>query len=475
MNFQSFGFLAFFLATLAVTLLAARRSQRLAEWSMLIASVSAYCYVEPRAAALMLLSTFITFCSVRFFEWAPHRRRVYAFAVTWQMLVLVWFKYMNFILTTADQATVTHSFIPLGISFFTFQQVWYLKECYEGSFQRVEGRRFFLTSFFYPSVTSGPILHPASVLPQFETTAFRPGWEDAAAGLYAIAVGLGKKVLLADNIAVFVNKGWECLPELTVAESWCVILGYTLQLYFDFSGYCDIATGFARCMGIRLPMNFNSPYRAISFDDFWRRWHITLTNFLRECVYIPLGGNRKGALRTYLNLVLVFLVSGIWHGAGWTFIVWGLLHGVIRVIERMVGEKNLAKIPVILRRVLTFVMVNVTWVFFRAPNLNAAMQMLKTAWGLPTRLPGNLLGADMLATEQRALLYLFPHMEEIWGSAVILAFLLVGLVVTQLRHNCQRQLKHFYPTWQKTVITVVLLTLSLLSFTGVSTFLYVNF
>ncbi len=176
MNFQSFGFLAFFLASLLVTLLAARRSQRHAEWSMLLFSFAAYCYVEPKAAALMLLSCCITFCSVRFFEWAPHRKRVYAFAVCWQILVLVWFKYMNFFLTTADQQTLTHSFIPLGISFFTFQQIWYLKECYEGGFTRVEGRQFLLVSFFFPTVSSGPILHPRSVLPQMETTAFRPEW-----------------------------------------------------------------------------------------------------------------------------------------------------------------------------------------------------------------------------------------------------------------------------------------------------------
>ena len=476
MNFQSFGFLAFFLASLLVTLLAQRRSQRHAEWSMLLFSLGAYCYVEPRAAALMLLSCAVTFCSVRFFEWAPHRRRVYAFAVFWQILVLVWFKYMNFFLSTADRQTLTHSFIPLGISFFTFQQIWYLKECYEGAFTRVEGRQFLLVSFFYPSVSSGPILHPQSVLPQLEeSNVFRPTWDDAAAGLYIIAVGLGKKVLLADNIAVFVNKGWANLEALTVSESWCVILGFTLQLYFDFSGYCDIATGFARCMGIRLPMNFNSPYRAISLNDFWKRWHITLTTFLRECVYIPLGGNRKGKLRTYLNLAAVFLISGIWHGAGWTFIVWGAIHAAVMVIERLIGEGRLQKLPKLLRRVLTFALVNVTWVFFRAPDLASAMQMLKTACGLPVYLPAAWLGEGMLSMEQRALVYLFPQVEAIWGSAVILFFLLVGLFVVMVRGNAQRKVKHFHPTWKKTVLTAALLTLSLLSFTGVSTFLYVNF
>lgn len=473
MNFQSFGFLGFFLLSLTVTVLAARKSQRLAEWSMLLFSFGAYVYLEPRAALLMLVSTCITFCCVRFFEWAPKRRKVYAVAVIWHMAVLVWFKYMNFILATADKEAVTHSFIPVGISFFTFQQIWYLKECYEGQFRRVEPRQFVLASFFYPTISSGPILRPEN-LSQFGT-AFRPTWEDVGAGLYAIAVGLGKKVLLADNMAYFVNKGWQFLGDLTVAESWCVILGYTLQLYFDFSGYCDIASGFARCMGIRLPINFDSPYRALSVTHFWKGWHITLTTFLRECIYFPLGGNRAGKGRTYFNLLIVFLVSGLWHGAGWTFLVWGLGHGAIMVIERIISEKRLAKIPKLIRWVFTFFFVNVLWVFFRAPSVAAAMELLRTACALPLYLPASWLGEGMLFTELEAIAFFLPEVRELWGSVVSLAFLAVGFIVALLPGNCQRALQEFKPTFLKTLLTAVLLALALFSFTGVSTFIYSNF
>lgn len=473
MNFQSFGFLAFFLLSLGATVLAARRSQRLAEWCMLLCSLGAYVMLEPRAAVLLLASTCVTFCAVRFFEWAPRRRRLYILAVGWHVLVLVWFKYMNFILTTAEQETVTHSFIPVGISFFTFQQIWYLKECYEGRFQRVEPRQFVLASVFYPTISSGPILRPED-LSQFGT-AFHPTWEDLGAGLYAMAVGFGKKVLLADNMALFVNKGWEFLPDLTVAEAWCVILGYTLQLYFDFSGYCDIASGFARCMGIRLPMNFDSPYRALSVTRFWKGWHITLTTFLRECVYIPLGGNRRGTARTYLNLVIVFLISGLWHGAGWTFLVWGLGHGLIMVIERIAGEKRLAKLPKGLRWIVTFFFVNVLWVFFRAPSVGEALALLKTACALPLYLPASWLGEGMFYTELEAAAFFFPALRELWGTLVPLALLGIGLVVSLLPGNCQRDLRDFRPTVWKTLLTAVLLTAALFSFTGVSTFIYSNF
>lgn len=473
MNFQSFGFLAFFLISLGVTLLAARRSQRLAEWCMLLFSLGAYVLLEPKAALLLVISTCISFCAVRFFEWAPRRRRLYVLAVGWHVLVLVWFKYMNFILTTAEQETVTHSFIPVGISFFTFQQIWYLKECYEGRFRRVEPRQFMLASLFYPTISSGPILRPGD-LDQFGR-AFHPSWEDLSAGLYAMAIGFGKKVLLADHMAEFVNKGWQFLPDLTVAEAWCVILGYTLQLYFDFSGYCDIASGFARCMGIRLPMNFDSPYRALSVTRFWKGWHMTLTTFLRECVYFPLGGSRKGTARTYLNLIIVFLISGLWHGAGWTFLLWGAGHGLIMVIERIVGEKRLARLPRLLRWAVTFFFINVLWVFFRAPSVEEALALLKTACALPLYLPASWLGEGMLYTELEAAAFLLPAVRELWGTLVPLVLLGIGLLLSLLPVNCQRQLKDFKPTVWKTVVTAVLLTAALFSFTGVSTFIYSNF
>ncbi|MGM9619150.1 MAG: MBOAT family O-acyltransferase [Oscillospiraceae bacterium] len=473
MNFQSYGFLAFFLLSLGLTLPLGRREGRKAEWMMLLCSLAAYVFCQPRGALLLVAGTLITFCAVRFFEWAPKRSAVYAAAVIWHVLVLLWCRYAPGLLGAAAESV--GSFVPIGVSFFTFQQIWYLKECYEGSFRRVELRQFALASFFYPTVSSGPILRPGSFLPQLNTTAFRPTWEDAAAGLYAIAVGLGKKVLLADAIAQFVDKGWQYLPSLTVAESWCVILGYTLQLYFDFSGYCDIASGFARCMGIRLPKNFDSPYRALSISEFWKRWHITLTTFLRECVYFPLGGSRRGRKRACLNILLVFLISGLWHGAGWTFLIWGLLHGALMVLERLLGTERLEKIPKAIRWLGTFFLVNVAWVFFRAPSAAEALQMLGTACALPLYLPAEWLGHDMLYTELEAVAFFFPAVRELWGSLVPLGYLGAGLLVALLPGNCQRTLENFRPTVWKTLLTAVLLTMSLLSFTGVSTFIYSNF
>ncbi|MGM9661966.1 MAG: MBOAT family O-acyltransferase [Oscillospiraceae bacterium] len=473
MNFQSYGFLLFFLLSLGVTLLLGRKDRRKAEWAMLLCSLAAYAFCQPQGMLLLLFSTLVTFCAVRFFEWAPRRSTVYAAAVGWHILVLLWCKYAPWAL--GGTGVELGSFVPIGVSFFTFQQIWYLKECYEGSFQRVGLRQFALASFFYPTVSSGPILRPGSFLPQLNTTAFRPTWEDAGAGLYAIAVGLGKKVLLADAMAQFVDKGWQMLPELTAAESWCVILGYTLQLYFDFSGYCDMASGFARCMGIRLPKNFDSPYRALSISEFWKRWHITLTTFLRECVYFPLGGSRRGRRRTCLNILLVFLISGLWHGAGWTFLIWGLLHGLLMVLERLLGQERLDKVPKPLRWVGTFFLVNVAWVFFRAPSAAEALQLLRSAFSLPLGLPAAWLGEGMLSTELEAAAFFFPAVRELWGTLAPLGYLALGLLAALLPGNTQRELENFRPTVWKTLLTGALLTLSLFSFSGVSTFLYSNF
>ena len=265
-------------------------------------------------------------------------------------------------------------FVPLGISFFTFQQIWYLREVYAGTFSQVPTPAEYLTySFFFPTVSSGPILKPQNFFPQLREAAPQP--RDTAAGLYAIGLGLAKKVLLADNLGVLVNNGWGNLSGLTATTAWCVILGYTLQLYFDFSGYCDIASGCARLLGLRLPINFDSPYRSLSVTEFWKRWHMTLTAFLREHVYFPLGGSRRGTGRTYLNILLVYLVSGIWHGAGWTFILWGMLHGLAQVAERLWGKGRDA-LPKWLRWAMTFLFVNIAWVFFRAPSLFGAWQIL---------------------------------------------------------------------------------------------------
>ena len=338
----------------------------------------------------------------------------------------------------------TDAFVPLGISFFTFQQIWYLREVYAGTFSQVPTPAEYLTySFFFPTVSSGPILKPGNFFPQLRETSPLP--QDTAAGLYAIGLGLAKKVLLADNLGVLVNNGWGSLSELTALTAWCVILGYTLQLYFDFSGYCDLTAGCARLLGLRLPINFDSPYRSLSVAEFWKRWHMTLTAFLRENVYFPLGGSRKGRGRTYLNILVVYLVSGIWHGAGWTFILWGLLHGLAQVLERLWGKRRDA-LPRWVRWAMTFLFINLAWVFFRAPDVSSALLLLKTAvtggmGGIRLWLVNGLFRREVSALE-----LLLPVIGPYTAYLRVALILGIGLLAALWPRNVIRQMDTFVPT-----------------------------
>ena len=469
MNVQSLAFLAF----LAVTVCVFRPAgPRLRVWVLLTAGLVFYLWNGTPAAwwgcGLLLLSSAVSLLAAETLR-RTHRKGIFLAAVCYHIAVLCAFKYTGFLTGGAVRAP----FVPLGISFFTFQQIWYLHEVYTGAFSTVPSPQEYLTfSFFFPNVSSGPILRPQNFFPQLREA--HPQSRDTAAGLYALCLGLAKKVLLADNLAILVGNGWDNLEQLTALTAWCVILGYTLQLYFDFSGYCDIAAGCARLLGIRLPINFDSPYRSLSVTEFWKRWHMTLTSFLRENVYFPLGGSRKGSLRTCLNILLVYLVSGIWHGAGWTFILWGMLHGLAQVAERLWGSRRDA-LPNWLRWGITFLFVNLAWVFFRAPDLSSAFALLKTA---VTGGPGGIrlwLVKGLFAREISALLILFPGMEPFTVYLRVGAVLGIGLLAALWPRNVIRQMDDFRPNRRSCLYASLLAVWSILSFTGVVTFIYSNF
>ena len=367
-------------------------------------------------------------------------------------------------------------FVPLGLSFFTFQQLWYLKECRTGETTPVRSLPdYLLYSFFFPSLTSGPILEPNGFFPQLSGERFlRPDDRDSAAGLYALGCGLCKKMLLADPLGVVVANGWGNIENLSAPAAWAVILGYTLQLYFDFSGYCDMAAGCARLLGLRLPVNFDSPYRALSVTEFWKRWHITLTTFLRECVYFPLGGSRKGPGRTYLNILLVFLLSGFWHGAGWTFLLWGALHGLAQVTERLWGGRR-DRLPAFLRWALTFAFVNLAWVFFRAPDVPSALALLRQALTGGILKPEDWLVDNLFRREGAAVAILLPALEP-WLNRLKLGLLfLAGTVAALLPGNTIRRMDTFRPTLWRALLLSLGSAWAILSFTGVGNFLYSNF
>lgn len=492
MNFQSFGFLAFLVLTAAVCLGAARWNRRAAANCLTLACLVFYIAGGGWAALLVLiLGLSVSVAAVRYLttpdfriqagEDGPYayayprsnarRRRCLALAAAWHIGVLAVFKYTGFF--TGGRFSI--GWAPLGLSFFTFQQLWLLKEAYTGGFRPGPGDSLPLYAFFFPSVVSGPILKPQAFFPQLHGERFlNPDGQDFAAAFYAIASGMAKKVLLADNLGTVVNSGWSHLDQLSAPAAWLVILGYTLQLYFDFSGYCDIAAGSARLLGLRLPVNFDSPYRSLSVGEFWKRWHITLTSFLRECLYFPLGGSRKGTGRAYRNILIVFLVSGLWHGAGWTFLVWGGLHGLGQIAERAWGNGR-EKLPKLLRWALTFAFVNAAWVFFRAPGVSQALTLLKTAVTADFRPPADWLMADVFAKEAEALGMVFPALRAWTAPALTYGLFAIAMLAALWPHNAVRRMEEFRPASWRAVVLALLMAWSVLSFTGVTTFIYSNF
>lgn len=395
------------------------------------------------------------------------------------LAVLAFFKYTGFALslTPLEGLFAPPDWLtPLGLSFATFQQILWLRDCYDGEAgTEISPLDFACCLTFFATATCGPITRVGELAPQLR----RPApfsWDDLSGGLYCFALGLAKKVVAAGVFANGANFGYANAGSLSPMDSALTILCYALQIYFDFSGYCDMASGMARMMGVRLPVNFDSPYQALSVRDFWGRWHITLSRFFRRCVYFPLGGNREGTAAACRNVMIVFLLSGLWHGAGWGFLVWGALHGLAQVAERLLGGKISLLKP--LAWALTFGFVNLAWVFFRADSLEQALALLgglfQGGWGLPTRefaaaLPLKVMGEALgflqnaLDPAGRALVYWVP-----------LLLVPAGLALLACPDPAARA-ERFRPAIWRLGLTVVCLTGSVLLLSGVDSFIYANF
>lgn len=309
-------------------------------------------------------------------------------AITANLLLIGYFKYAGLFAETVEVLTglevnIEEIVLPLAISFYTFQQIAWLADNYTRQLLSRDKGFFNYSLFvmFFPQLIAGPIVHHSEMMPQFEDRNQRKFQiNNFSIGLVIFVIGLTKKVVIADSAAPIGNTVFDAAAAgeaIGFIQAWTGALAYTVQLYFDFSGYADMAIGLAAMMNIRLPLNFNSPYKATSITDFWRRWHMTLSRFLRDYVYIPLGGNRKGRYRRYSNLIITMLIGGLWHGASWTFVFWGGLHGFYLVVNRLWSAYAPIRIPTGMARALTFVCVVIGWVFFRATSFEAAWVMIE--------------------------------------------------------------------------------------------------
>ena len=404
------------------------------------------------------------------------KKFLFIIGIIFNLGLLGYFKYYNFFLENINNVfNVNIKYIqvalPLGISFFTFQQVSYLVDSYKGESKKYKFLEYVLFVCFFPQLVAGPIVLSKEMIPQFEDDKKRKlNYKNISEGIYLFSIGLFKKVMMADTLSGIVSLGYNTIGSINSLEAWLVALSFTLQLYFDFSGYWDMASGIAIMFNIRLPKNFNSPYKALNIQDFWRRWHITLGRFLTQYVYIPLGGSRGSRVKTYRNLFIVFLVSGIWHGAGWTFIIWGSLHGLAIVIHRVFKDSG-HKMNKILAWLITFIFVNLAWVFFRAPNLLIAGEMIK-----------KLIFIDftpIINVVQNRMSYIsiinnFILLEALNNIYISIFMFVLGFGIIFVKNSVQMKEK-FRGSYLELGFVVTIFIVTLLNLTNVSEFLYFNF
>ncbi|MCB2186649.1 MAG: MBOAT family protein [Deltaproteobacteria bacterium] len=393
MLFNSLVYLGVFLPLVAVLfyLLGLGRRRWLINLWLVLASLFFYSYWEPKFLPVLLASIAVNFIISRLIFGAlkPLTRKSYLIlGLCFNVGLLGFFKYTNFVLENIswlfpEQAVPgLNVLLPLGISFFTFQQIAFLVDTYKGICPKYNPLDYSLFVSFFPQLIAGPIVHHSEMMVQFSRKDNAVlDWSNIYRGLFLIAIGLFKKLAVADTFAIWVNQGFQHAFQLGFWEAWRTSLSFSIQIYFDFSGYTDIALGSALLFNICLPLNFNSPYLAVNIQDFWRRWHMTLSRFLRDYVYIPLGGNRKGSFRILTNLFITFLIGGIWHGAGWTFVIWGALHGAAMVLHRLAGRLGL-RLPSWAGWFLTFMFVNLAWVFFRASSISEAVAVISAMTNL---------------------------------------------------------------------------------------------
>lgn len=414
------------------------------------------------------------------------RKIIAAVGVLFDIGLIFYFKYFNFFIENINTFFQTNFnlrniVLPLGISFFTFQQISYVIDSYRGETEDYTLIEYISFISFFPQLIAGPIVYHDELIPQFRKEENRVvNWANMSRGLYLFAIGLVKKVIIADTFGKAVDWGHQNLSALSSMDAMVIILSYTMQIYFDFSGYCDMASGIASMFNFTLPINFDSPYKSISIVEFWQRWHMTLTRFLRKYIYFPLGGNRKGTVRTYFNVMIVFLVSGIWHGANWTFILWGILHGIASCLNRLWKNKY-EKLNKVWQWFLTFSFVNFAWTIFRADTIKDAFHVIWRSINFRDLTISSDLANCFVTTEVSFIKHIVQKVDVFAkildrfsiNGFVMWAWILGAFYIVINKENAQRRQISY--SVKMSIMTALLLVWGIISLSGVSTFLYFNF
>jgi len=512
MLFNSYTFIFLFLPVTFVGMFwVGRYNQLLAAMWLVLASFTFYAVWDPRFVLLLLGSiifNYVAGCRIGLRRTVAPKQAKYSVivAIAANLLLLGYFKYTNFFITSVNSIFPGHLpslgiILPLGISFFTFTQIAFLVDVYKGKVSEYNLVHYLLFVTWFPHLIAGPVLHHKQMMPQFDDPAtYRIKVENINVGLNIFIIGLAKKVMLADQFVLYANPVFEIVAQgghPKLLEAWVGALAYTLQLYFDFSGYSDMAIGLSRMFNVKLPLNFDSPYKSPNIIEFWRRWHMTLSTFLRDYLYFPLGGNRKGRFRRYINLMSTMLLGGLWHGAGWTYVVWGGLHGLFLTINhgwrRLVGDQGPSTGGGggggIVGVTLTFIAVVVSWVPFRAVDLPSALRLWAGMFGIYGVSLPHSLGPTFAAVigNMSSFEGIFPLTSL---SAASLLWLIFGLFIVWFLPNTQQWMANFYPAWDavstrsnfswqptrlNASVMAVILLIALLNLGRASEFIYFQF
>lgn len=470
MLFNSFEFIFVFLPIVLLAYFGLNRLN-LHQWAkgvLVLASLYFYAFFNTSYLPIIVSSILVNYgVALGMRKWDGVTKKVlFGIGLLFNLGMLGYFKYTDFMIENVNALfntsyTLKNILLPLGISFFTFQQLAFVVDTYKNKGRLPKFLDYCNFVTFFPQLIAGPIVLPEEMLPQFEDKANRnPRAKNLFDGIFIFSVGLAKKVIIADSIAVFANAGYNLdLPHYTMAEAWLISLSYTFQLYFDFSGYCDMAIGIGKMFNINLPLNFNAPYRATNFQDFWRRWHMTLNRFLTQYVYIPLGGSRRKEVRVYFNIGIVFLISGIWHGAGWTFVVWGVCHGIGVMIHRIWKKKGYS-MPSWLGMFITFFFINILWVLFRADNMHEAWVII----------------SSMFDNHQFYLSQTYTsHLPSILPNSVNMMILFFAMLAGVIGPTAYQLCNDYGWYRAKQAVTVICFVGGVLFISRVVTFLYFNF
>lgn len=450
MQFNSYIFALFFMPVSVIAYYLLNKINHTAgKLGLILLSVVFYLYAGYNVAIGLGVSIILNYLAALYLSKAGKgRKAMFILAIILNVASLLYFKYHDFFIdqiamlgyaNPVEKALV----LPLGISFFTFQQIAYIVKVYRMPQSHVGAINYLLYVLFFPKLIMGPITEPDDIIPQFDDpTRKKVDWNMVAGGFKIFAFGLFKKAFFADAFAQAASWGLSNFNSAGSAELILTMLSYTFEIYFDFSAYSDMATGVSMMLNIDLPINFDSPYKALSIRDFWKRWHVSLTSFLTKYVYIPLGGSRKGTVRTYVNTMIVFLVSGIWHGANWTFIVWGLLHGVLSVLER-IFEKTYNKLSETVRWILTFVTTNVLWLLFACDSVGQWVQMLRKMLlvqnaQINNELLTTLIVPETVAFDELANKLIFGEYPQYLGGMWALLFVVAAMIICLIPQNNYR-------------------------------------